>query len=815
MGPRPLVPVLGVFIGGILSAQAFSCPKQIPCVVLAFLILLVILCLPFIGSSSKAVSGCVLVLFFLAGAMLEFLDRPDRPLENAAGADSIATIEGTLLEPPRQAAGVVRLTVRVDHVFPDSPLCRPGAKAYVSVYGERRSFKPGTRLRFPARLRPFRNFNNPGRYDYEKAMEIKGFSCAATVSDGRRIVRMGRGSLGVPGDQLEALRGPLREWFSRELPVRKAGLFRALVLGERQAVSRDLRETFQNSGLAHMLAVSGLHVGLVAWLAFGLLKALLSRSTRLLLAWEVRKAAAALTIFPVTLYALTAGFQVSTQRAWLMVLAYLFSILAGREKDVWSTLSLAALLILASHPRALETISFQLSFGAVVGILRFAPPIYRKVPIPWKGREGRAHRILHRVLDAAWGLISVTVAASLFLLPLTVYYFHQIPLGAVPANLMAAPLLGLWILPLGLCGVSLHSLGIPVAEFFLQAASAGLELLVRIVRFWGEPEWSSAWVVTPTEWEVVLAYGWVLLGLFSLKRRWRPGFALMSLVLLADVGYWVHESRLRQDLRVTYLDVGQGNAALVQFPGGERMLVDGGGFRFGDFDVGKMVVAPFLWRQKIARVDYLVLSHPQADHMNGLTFIAENFAPSELWSNGDRVSTESYCEFMAAVTGNAIKIRLPGDQGMPETIGRVGVEVLHPPPGPPPDTVEQDLNDRSVVVRLTFEGHSFLFPGDLGRVPELELSATVGPGLASEILLAPHHGSGSSCTSTFLSLVRPEWCIVSCGAGNSLGLPHPMALSRIRESGARILRTDREGAVKVCAGRYGIRVRTFRSGALP
>ncbi len=810
MARRPLVPLLAAFTLGVSAAGAFSGAGQ------SRPLLLIVLTLPLLMGTALAFRYgrpgfyAVLALFFFSGILVTLHSRSlERPLNSAAVAGMQVTVEGTVLEPLLHRGHMTRASVRVDRVFPGHVAHAPGEKLYVTIYRQAPDLRPGIKVRFPARLRAFRNFNNPGSYDYESAMRIQGYTCSASISDGRRVVIMGPGTLGRVGDLLERVRGPLREWIRNTLAQPEQGLLQALILGERQGIPRPLQEAFQAAGLAHVLAVSGLHVGLVAWLAFNAIRWILSRSYRLLLAVDVRKAAAVITCAPVTAYALVAGFHVSTQRALIMVLAFLFSIVAGREKDVWSTLCLAALLILAANPDALYTISFQLSFGAVAGILWLAPAIDRLIHKPFENGDHSPATFFQRVAAYASGLTAVTLAAVFFLLPLTTYYFHRISLVSLPANLAATPILGLFVLPLGLISSLVFPLFPPLADLLLQGAALGATGMGAVARFLSEPAGTALWVITPNRFEVVILYAVIVFGIFSLKGRFRVLFLASCLVLAADIGYWIHETTLRRDLRVTYLDVGQGNSALVEFPRGKRMLIDGGGFAFSDFDVGRMVVAPYLWRRKITRIHTLVLSHPEADHMNGLRFIAAHFSPEELWHSGDRVDSDSYREFMDTVNAAGIAVRLPCDSKIPGEIGGVRVEILHPPPytgggDTPPGSL---LNDRSLVLRLTHAGTSFLFPGDIEANAENQLVARAGGRLKSDVLMAPHHGSASSSSAAFLDLVKPTWCVIPAGFGNRFGFPHPEVLARLSDRGIRVARIDLHGAVRVIAGADSLTVK--------
>ena len=364
---RPLIPILLSFAGGVLISHAAFSDAGWVRAGLFFATAVLLFLFVFVPSSGRIT---VLVLLFMsAGMFLETHRRPVSDLADLAEDRLPVTIVGTVLEPSFHSEETARVTVTVEGVLEPKTGNGRGEKLVVTVFKPVASYFPGQRILFPARLRPFRNFNNPGRYDYEQAMKLGGFGCAASVSDGRRIVPMGKGHLGFPLDQLEALRKPIRAFFQKNLTPGQATLFQALVLGEKQAIGKELREPFNRAGLGHVLAVSGLHVALVAWFAFTLCVRLLSLSYRLALVSDIRKIAAALTCVPVMAYAGLTGFEVSCQRAMIMVLAFLFSMILGKEKERWSTLAIAGLTVLAMDPAALFSISFQLSFCAVVGIL--------------------------------------------------------------------------------------------------------------------------------------------------------------------------------------------------------------------------------------------------------------------------------------------------------------------------------------------------------------------------------------------------------------------------------------------------------------
>jgi competence protein ComEC len=721
-----------------------------------------------------------------------------------------ATIEGTVLEPIKFIKQTARLKVGTHGVFIDGQSMALNEKLIVTVYNHIPHLMPGEKIRFPARLRPFKNFNNPGRYDYESAMKLKGFACAASVSDGRCIVPMGPGHMPFPRGVLERVQRPVRDFFRKKLNTQEYALYRALILGERQGISNELREAFNRTGLGHVLAVSGLHIGLVAWVAFFLLKGVLSRSYGLTLKTDIRRLAAFLTCFPVLGYVSLAGFQVSSQRAMIMALTFLCSLILGREKEIWSTLALAALLILAIDPHAVFSISFQLSFSAVIGILWLTPAILNRVPAPDRTKQ---KTILKRLYIYFTGLIAVCLSATVFLLPLIALFFHRIPLVTIPANVMVVPILGLWVIPLGLLSAVALPLSLEAADFFLQMGAWGLNGMMEIIRFWSRLPGSSVWVVTPNLFETLLFYTLIFFIFFFKRWSWaKVGFLIVAILFLADIGYWAYRVGFNKELKVTFIDVGQANAALVEFPGGKKMLIDGGGFPRDHFDVGKMVVAPFLWHSKIRNIHYLVLSHPQSDHMNGLRFIAKAFHLREFWHNGDEVETPSFTELMAIVEAKKIKKLLPADLTGGRQINGVKVEILHPRPDGQSISLfdkRSRLNNNSLVLKISYGGKSFLFPGDLERQGEKVLISNGGLSLKSDVLLSPHHGSKSSSSEDFLRMVQPRICVISSGEGNFSGFPHKQTLERLRGIGCRIIRIDQSGAIQFTVSPDQLEFKTF------
>lgn len=285
------------------------------------------------------------------------------------------------------------------------------------------------------------------------------------------------------------------------------------------------------------------------------------------------------------------------------------------------------------------------------------------------------------------------------------------------------------------------------------------------------------------------------------------------LVIAGDAFYWLHQRYWHRDLRISILDVGHGNASLVEFPGGDTLLIDGGGFAdITAFDMGARVLAPYLRRQKIMTVDTVVLSHPNSDHLNGLIHICGNFNVKQLWTNGEAHPTLGYRLLIENAAAN--RIRSPDFRSLARrhACGGVQIRILYPPPDFLSKRVNEswrDTNNNSLVLQLLYGDHSFLFPGDITRKAEAELVARSGSEVQSTVLVVPHHGSKSSSSPAFVSAVKPEVAIVSARDSGKGRHPHPTVADRYRRHHCRLFLTEKHGAIRLISDGEELRVEPF------
>jgi competence protein ComEC len=639
---RPLVPLVISFILGIVISERAVFGYG------ALTLLLFLSVVPiFIAILWKWQFRTYLVLppFFLLGVLFILpIARPDFPPDHVLnsigkGAGPLGVrVEGVVSSVPEVRGDNVRLYVdavraesdREDRLE-DSPT--PGGtfqavtgRILLTVEGIEAGLKKGDRIVFIARLKEPRNFGNPGGFDYEWWLKRKGVFLTGYVKQGLLVkINEGRqGPLSLIGEWREDVRTLVDS-----SDLKNSELIKALIIGQRSGIPEDIKEVFRRTGAAHILAISGLHVGLVAYFAYTIILWLLKRSEGLMLALNVKKVAVVLAMVPVLLYGAIAGFSLPTQRAVIMVGAFVFTLLIDREKDLLNTLALAALVILLVSPGSLWDISFQLSFAAVLGIIYLVSGIKaffeteeeETGPVLWRRRLSERVKIF----------FLVTLTAIISTAPILAFHFHRVSLVGLITNLFVVPLVGFVAVPLGLLSAFILPLWEGLSMMILRVSDITLGATVWALKFFSKLPYSSVWLATPTVFEIILFY-LLIVCIVGIKKRRFVLYAVpaVALVIFLDLGFWHYRGIWDRDLKVTFIR----DSALVELPPDrwgrrETMLIDGGGIYGTGFDTGKMVVAPVLWKKKIKKIDYIVLSHPQRDHLEGLKFIAGNFNPRE------------------------------------------------------------------------------------------------------------------------------------------------------------------------------------------
>jgi competence protein ComEC len=616
--------------------------------------------------------------------------------------------------------------------------------------------RAGERWSFTVRLKRPRGLANPHAFDFEPWALARGIRATGYVRAKPEPVRLAAHEPGWP-QSLHRLRGEVREAMRERLgDARFAGVLVALAVGDQDAIGADDWRVFWRTGVGHLVSISGLHVTLFASLAFALVRFAWVRVPPLALRIPARQAGALAGVAAALAYCLVSGYAVPAQRTVLMLAVAAAALLAGRHGGASRVLALAVLAVLVVDPWAVLQPGFWLSFGAVGAIL---------------------HALARRTGPAGtlWPAIVTQAAVTIALAPLLVALFGELSVVSAVANAFAIPVVSFAIVPLTLAGALAGVPGLlEAAHRLMEIAMVPLELLAS---------WPGAVVeraaAPPGLAAVAIAGALLVLAPRGVPLR-AAGFALALPLALhtaptpAPGSAWLH-----------VLDVGQGLAVVVR-TASHALVYDTGPAWSDESDSGGRIVVPYLRGEGIRSLDGVVVTHSDDDHAGGAVSIAQARRPAWLLSTLDREDGR-HAAFPASIACVA---------GLEWEWDGVRFTVLHPDHEASVDPRRRD-NDRSCVLRVAAGGASALLTGDIEKLAEGELVARQGARLRSQVLLVPHHGARHSSTPAFVAAVDPDLAIVSAGWRNRFRHPAPVVMQRLAARGVRILKTDRDGAVRV------------------
>lgn len=631
--------------------------------------------------------------------------------------------------------------------------------------------EPGERWQLTVRLKRPRGTANPHGFDYEAWLFERGIRATGYVRPRAARDRLAE-MVHTPGYWVERIRSAIRKRIRAALPdAPHAGIIAALAIGDQRAIPPEQWQTFTRTGVNHLMSISGLHVTMVSGLVFALVYGLWRRVPRLTLALPALKAAALGGLGAALLYALLAGFAVPAQRTVYMLAVVAFALWLGVIESASVVLCVALLAVVLLDPWAVLAPGFWLSFGAVAVIL------YVTV-----GRIRREYWL------ASW--VRVQIAVTLALIPPLLALFQQISIVSPLANAVAIPVVSLIVAPLALIGAAMpFDLVLQCAHLVMSGCMALLEWLSGLPDAVWQQHAPPAWAVVIA----VAALAW-LLAPRGLPARWLGAIGLLPLFVVTS-------SVLRAgDVELTVLDVGQGVSALVRTS--NRALLYDAGPPFGPAsDSGSRIIVPYLRAAGVGQLDGMIVSHDDDDHWGGAASVLQAVPVARLLT--------SLPDLDPLVVQAQPALRCEAGQSW-EWDG-VRFEMLHPSGGSYADPAVKD-NDRSCVLRVGAPGGRILLPADIERRSEEELLLRDRDRLRAEILLAPHQGSRTSSIPDFVRAVGPQVVVFPVGYRNRFGHPHRDVLERYRDAGARVYRTDRDGAVAiVLRAEGGISVTPYRA----
>lgn len=803
----PLVLLTFLYAGGCLAARHF--PLSAGTTFLAALFTLMVAGIGYLYSLRRN-HRLIYVLFFFLGVVAARFTMAEAASPLAAYSGRHVVITGTVVNEPDIRAQAARYTLRVVEARAGDGVYK-GGRVLLVVREPKELFSYGDLLKARGLIAKPVKPGNPGEFDYAAYLSRRGIS-VLIYSRSEGVVRLGRGTpnpLAVPALWLKAkLFGVLDKIFSRE----HSALVKGIAFGTRTEISPALNEAFVETGVVHILCVSGLHVGLVLAFVLGLMRFLKTHSGVTLL----------VAVSVLLIYGLMVGLDPPVVRASVMAILLLLAQRLGRERDWPVALATAALVILLANPLAIDDPGFQLSFAAAWGILFLAPVMASGLE-----RFGEQHRLpLKRSIALG---IAVPLGAQLGTLPLVALHYNLVSPVALVANVVAVPLTGV-ILLFGILAAVFGLAFLPLGEILAAPTGLFLDVFICFIRFFQKLPGAVIYVPALPWPAVVLWFGLlylVVMKVFSKDLKsgmsvrsglgpWLARAAVFALVIVAWLALFKWLDGGERVLRVDFIDVGQGDSALVRTPGGRTLLIDTGGWpgelSGADAKGAGMRVVGYLRRAGVRRIDVLVLTHPHEDHCGGARAVVERI-PVRLVvvpPIGEGLD-EGYDRLLSFIQGKGIQVThaKAGDTIRLDPTIKIAVLAPFPPLGRDPAA----FNDQSLVLQITYAQKKVLFTGDIEEDGQRRL-LQYGAALKSTVLKVPHHGSDRFLPA-FYQAVSPEVVVISVGARNRFGHPAPAAIQELERLGAKVYRTDRDGAVSITTDGRGLEPKTGRQVAEP
>ncbi|HEX5965792.1 MAG TPA: DNA internalization-related competence protein ComEC/Rec2, partial [Pyrinomonadaceae bacterium] len=791
--------------------------------------------------------GALLAAMFFVGAVLG-TKQPQLP-EMPAGGTLVIT--GVLDGPPEYARDRVYLSLKVEHGFKGSVFLFAQREQLVS------DLRYGTRIRVTVRLMRTDNYRNPGVSPLSEYLERKGYVATGVIKGS--IENLGESTAFPPLAWLYDWRGRLQREIDSRFTPDTAGVLDAALLGNRYNLTRLTAERFREGGTFHVLVISGLHISFIGGIVLLATRRLTKRRLLQFL----------LPAGFVWCYSVAVGAEASVMRAALMFTFAGLGAVLFRPATSLNALGGATLVLLVQSPKEIFDPSFQLTFLSVLAIIVIAWPLLRKfaaigawyptgeTPYPpncsrglkafcealfwsekrWKREMAQSshHYRLFKVPFAAalerykiqwclryvFGAMVVSAAVQIMLLPQMIVHFHRLSLASLVLNIVVSVLLAV-LAAVALLAVLIAQVSTTIAAPVLQLAEWINWLMVHSVEPFSDAGLVSLRLPEYLGWVrlIYVAYYAPLLLLVVALHRWEPlsrfgntdrsvlVLALIQLTLIAIViAHPLSAARTSGQLRVDFLDVGQGDSALITMPDGTTLLVDGGGrprfrseatFERESRSIGESVVSEYLWWRGLDRVDYVLATHADADHIDGLNDVVRNFTVNTALVGRTPANDPEFAKFSQSLTNTYLQTVRSGDV---IRFGEVELHVLWP------QAVGTDSsNDDSVVLNLKFRERSILLTGDIEKKAE---AALVAPELRADVVKVPHHGSKTSSTAAFVSATNPRFAIISVGRDSMFGHPHAEVVERWKHGGAEVLTTGKCGTITVITDGTGLSVRGF------
>lgn len=618
------------------------------------------------------------------------------------------------------------------------------------------SIKYGDSLYIEGEFKQPEEARNYKGYNYKQYLKTK--KIIGTVElEKVKILKSSNGSF------IHNIQKYIRDTINGTLTDEEGNLLLAILLGDKDKLSEDIQESFKTSNLSHMLAVSGAHVSyIILGLTYVLQNSIIGKKNGKIVC----------IIFLLAFMAIT-NFTPSVTRACIMAILTLFSSIIYRKSDVYTNISVAALITLIFNPYSLLDLGFQLSYGGTIGIIIFIKRIQEK-------------KSNSKVINYIKQMALVSIYANIIIIPIMMYHFNTVSFTFIISNIMASPILGIIVIT-GFLFIIASITVKPLTRLIAIFIKPILSILIKISQICSKLPFSNILVVTPYMFNVISYYAIILYCIKSKKNN-KCKIIICLLIVLILINFIIYI--FPQKLRIFFIDVGQGDSTLIITPDKKTVLIDGGGS--DSFDVGEKVLLPYLLDRRILKIDYVLISHFDTDHCGGILTIMEKVKVKNIIISEQAEHSENYERFKKLMIHKKIRL-IEVKKGDKIKIGRYSeFKILFPTSRL---LSENPLNNNSIVTQFNYNNFKMLFTGDIEKLAEQQILKTEKAEIRADILKVAHHGSKTSSIPEFIKAVRPKIALIGVGKNNTFGHPNQQTIKNLENIKCRIYRTDLQGEI--------------------
>lgn len=618
------------------------------------------------------------------------------------------------------------------------------------------SIKYGDSLYIEGEFKKPEEARNYKGYNYKQYLKTK--KIIGTVElEKAKILKSSNGSF------IHNIQKYIKDTINGTLTDEEGNLLLAILLGDKDKLSEDIQESFKTSNLSHMLAVSGAHVSyIILGLTYVLQNSIIGK-----------KNGKIVCIFFLLVFMAITNFTPSVTRACIMAVLTLFSGIVYRKSDVYTNISVAALITLIFNPYSLLDLGFQLSYGGTIGIIIFIKRIQEK-------------KSNSKVINYIKQMALVSIYANIIIIPIMMYHFNTVSFTFIISNIMASPILGIIVIT-GFLFIIASITVKPLTRLIAIFIKPILSILIKISQICSKLPFSNILVVTPYMFNVISYYAIILYCIKSKKNN-KCKIIICLLIVLILINFIIYI--FPQKLRIFFIDVGQGDSTLIITPDKKTVLIDGGGS--DSFDVGEKVLLPYLLDRRILKIDYVLISHFDTDHCGGILTIMEKVKVKNIIISEQAEHSENYERFKKLMIHKKIRL-IEVKKGDKIKIGRYSeFKILFPTSRL---LSENPLNNNSIVAQFNYNNFKMLFTGDIEKLAEQQILKAEKAEIRADILKVAHHGSKTSSIPEFIKAVKPKIALIGVGKNNTFGHPNQQTIKNLENIKCRIYRTDLQGEI--------------------